>query len=134
MKIKTARGVQDTPPEEKIIKNKVVDTLREVFELYGFAPLETPIIERYETLAAKFAAGEESDALKETFQLTDQGKRKLALRFDLTVPLARFIAMNPMLKMPFKRYELGIVFRDGPIKAGRTRQFWQCDVDIIGSK
>ena len=134
MKLQTARGVQDSPPEEKIIKNKVIDTLKEVFELYGFAPLETPIIERYETLAAKFAAGEESDALKETFSLTDQGKRNLGLRFDLTVPLARYIAMNPTLKMPFKRFEMGVVFRDGPIKAGRARQFWQCDVDTIGSK
>src|SRR3989338_7257681 len=96
-------------------------------------PLETPILERYETLAAKFAAGEASDALKETFKLKDQGNRDLGLRFDLTVPLARYVAMNPTLKMPFKRYEMGIVFRDGPIKAGRVRQFWQCDVDIIGS-
>ncbi|MBT5342114.1 histidine--tRNA ligase [Candidatus Woesearchaeota archaeon] len=134
MKLMTARGVQDSLPEEKIIKNQVVNTLKEVFELYGFAPLETPIIERYETLAAKFAAGESSDIMKETFTLTDQGKRNLGLRFDLTVPLARFIAMNPTLKMPFKRFEMGVVFRDGPIKAGRVRQFWQCDVDTIGSK
>ena len=133
MKPQTAKGVQDTPPEEKIIKNKVVSTLREVFETYGFAPLETPIIERYETLAAKFAAGEASDALKEIFKLQDQGKRNLGLRFDLTVPLARYIAMNPTLKMPFKRYEIGSVFRDGPIKSGRVRQFWQCDIDTIGT-
>lgn len=134
MKLQTAKGVQDVFPEEKIIKNKIVGVLREVFELYGFAPLETPVLERYETLAAKFAAGESSDVLKETFKLKDQGKRKLGLRFDLTVPLARFIAMNPNLKMPFKRYEMGAVFRDGPIKSGRVRQFWQCDVDTIGSK
>ena len=133
MKLQTARGVQDTPPEEKIIKNKVADALKNVFQLYGFAPLETPIIERYETLTAKFAAGDASDALKETFTLTDQGKRNLGLRFDLTVPLARYVAMNSTLKMPFKRYEMGSVFRDGPIKAGRVRQFWQCDVDTIGS-
>jgi len=134
MKLQTAKGVNDVPPEEKIIKNQLVDTLREVFEIYGFAPLETPIIERYETLTAKFAAGEASDALKETFKLKDQGKRELGLRFDLTVPLARYVAMNPTMKMPFKRYEMGIVFRDGPIKAGRVRQFWQCDVDTIGTK
>lgn len=133
MTLQTAKGVNDVPPEEKIVKNQVVQTLKEVFELYGFAPLETPIMERYETLAAKFAAGEDSDALKETFQLSDQGKRKLALRFDLTVPLARYVAMNPMMKMPFKRYEMGVVFRDGPIKAGRVRQFLQCDVDTIGT-
>ena len=134
MKLQTAKGVQDVPPEEKIVKNKVVSALQETFEAYGFAPLETPLLERYETLASKFAAGEASDALKETFKLTDQGKRNLGLRFDLTVPLARFVAMNPTMKMPFKRYELGPVFRDGPIRAGRVRQFWQCDVDTIGSK
>ncbi len=134
MKIQIAKGVQDIPPEEKIVKNQVVDTLREIFELYGFAPLETPILERYENLAAKFAAGEASDALKETFGLKDQGKRKLGLRFDLTVPLSRYVAMNPMLKMPFKRYELGVVFRDGPIKIGRYRQFTQMDIDTIGTK
>src|SRR3989338_2915117 len=133
MELQTAKGVRDIPPEEKALKNKVVNTLTEVFELYGFAPLETPILERYETLAAKFAAGEESDALKETFTLIDQGDRKLGLRFDLTVPLARFMAMNPTLKMPFKRYEIGRVFRDGPIKLGRYRELWQCDIDTIGS-
>ncbi len=133
MDLQTAKGVRDIPPEEKELKNQVVNTLTEVFELYGFAPLETPILERYETLAAKFAAGEASDALKETFTLMDQGDRKLGLRFDLTVPLARFMAMNPMLKMPFKRYEIGQVFRDGPIKLGRYREFWQCDIEVIGS-
>ena len=134
MKPQTAKGVRDVPPEEKILKNKVINDLKEVFELYGFVPLETPVIERYDTLAAKFAAGEDSDAMKETFKLTDQGDRKLALRFDLTVPMCRFIAMNPTLKMPFKRYQFGPVFRDGPIKAGRTREFWQCDIDTAGVK
>ncbi|MFH1073086.1 MAG: histidine--tRNA ligase, partial [Nanoarchaeota archaeon] len=71
--------------------------------------------------------------MKETFKLTDQGGRKLALRFDLTVPLARYVAMNPFLKMPFKRYQMEKVYRDGPIKLGRYREFWQCDVDIVGS-
>ncbi len=133
MKLQTAKGVRDISPDEKILKNQVVNTLREVFELYGFMPLETPIIERFETLAAKGGAGEESDALKETFQLTDQGKRKLALRFDLTVPLARYVSSNPTLKLPFKRYQVGRVFRDGPIKLGRTREFWQMDVDTVGT-
>ena len=133
MKLQTAKGVRDVPPEEKILKNRIITDLKEVFELYGFAPLETPILERYDTLAAKFGAGEESDALKETFQLTDQGKRKLGLRFDLTVPMCRFIAMNPTLKMPFKRYQVGRVFRDGPIKLGRYREFWQMDVDTAGT-
>ena len=131
--LQLAKGVNDIPPEEKILTNEVVQTIKEAFELFGFAPLETPLIERYETLASKFAAGEASDALKEVFKLKDQGNRDLGLRFDLTVPLARFVAMNPTLKMPFKRYEMGPVFRDGPIKLGRTRQFWQCDADVVGS-
>ncbi len=133
MEIQTAKGVRDIPPYEKALKNKVVQTLTQVFEVYGFLPLETPVLERYETLAAKFAAGEASDALKETFKLSDQGNRDLGLRFDLTVPLARYVAMNPTLKMPFKRYEVGRVFRDGPLKLGRYREFWQCDADIVGS-
>ncbi len=134
MQLQTARGVQDTPPEQKRLKNEIVSTLENIFKIYGFQPLETPIIERYDTLAAKFAAGEDSDALKEIFKLEDQGKRELGLRFDLTVPLARYVAMNPNLKIPFKRYEIGRVYRDGPIKLGRSREFWQCDVDIIGTK
>src|SRR3989338_80336 len=133
MNLQNAKGTQDVPQEEKALKNQLAESLQKIFSLYGFYPLETPLIERYETLAAKFAAGEASDALKEIFKLKDQGDRDLGLRFDLTVPLARYIAMNPNLKMPFKRYEIGPVFRDGPIKAGRMRQFWQCDFDIIGS-
>ncbi|PIN76083.1 histidine--tRNA ligase [Candidatus Woesearchaeota archaeon CG10_big_fil_rev_8_21_14_0_10_36_11] len=133
MKLQTARGVRDIPPEEKIVKNKVVESLTSMFERYGFLPLETPIIERFETLAAKGGAGTASDALKETFTFQDQGKRKLGLRFELTTSLARYVAQNPTLKLPFKRYEMGPVFRDGPIKLGRYRQFWQCDVDTIGT-
>jgi histidyl-tRNA synthetase len=134
MDLQLAKGVRDIPPEEKIVMNRMLEVLRRNFELYGFVPIEKPIIERWETLTAKGGAGEESDALKETFKLKDQGSRDLALRFDLTVPLARYVAMNPNLKLPFKRYEMGPVFRDGPIKLGRYRQFWQCDVDTIGVK
>jgi histidyl-tRNA synthetase len=134
MAIEMAKGVRDFPPEEKIIRQEIVGKLTGVFERYGFSPLETPGIERMEILSAKFAAGETSDVQKEIFQLSDQGGRKLGLRFDLTVPLARFLAMNPMLKMPFKRYEVGRTYRDGPIKLGRYREFWQCDVDTIGCK
>jgi len=129
--IQTAKGVKDIEVEEKIQVNKVIKIITEVFEKYGFNPLQTPILERYETLAAKYAGG--SEILKETFKLNDQGSRDLALRYDLTVPLARYIAMNPNLKMPFKRYEIGEVFRDGPIRANRYRQFTQCDADTAGS-
>jgi histidyl-tRNA synthetase len=133
MKLQTAKGVRDVPPAEKMVKNQVLQTMQEVFQLYGFSPLETPIIERFSTLSAKGGAGAGSDALLEIFKLSDQGKRKLGLRFDLTLPLARYMAMNPHLKLPFKRYEIGRVFRDGPIKLGRYREFWQVDIDIIGT-
>ncbi|MGV8150342.1 MAG: histidine--tRNA ligase [Candidatus Woesearchaeota archaeon] len=132
MTIEVAKGVRDFAPEDKIIREELVNKLVGIFQRYGYSPLETPSIERLDTLTAKFAAGQESDAAKEIFKLTDQGNRDLGLRFDLTVPFSRFIASNPNLKMPFKRYEIGRVFRDGPIKLGRYREFWQCDVDVTG--
>jgi histidyl-tRNA synthetase len=123
--------MRDFPPEEKILRDEVISVLKSVFELYGFSPLETPVVERWEVLSAKYSGGEE--ILKETFKLTDQGGRQLGLRYDLTVPLARFVGMNPTIKRPFKRYQIGTVYRDGPIKKGRTREFYQCDADIVGS-
>ena len=132
MELMNAKGVRDFAPKEKIMRQQVIDSLRSVFEEFGFNPIETPIIEKYELLSSKYAGGEE--ILKEVFKLKDQGGRKLALRYDLTVPFARFIAMNPNIKMPFKRYQIGRVYRDGPIKIGRYREFWQCDVDIVGNK
>lgn len=130
MRLMRAKGVRDFSPREKIVKEQIVEQIKKIFELYGFSPIETPILERYELLASKYAGG--AEILKETFKLRDRGGRKLGLRYDLTVPLARYIGMNPGIKMPFKRYEIGRVFRDGPIRLGRYREFWQCDADIIG--
>ena len=129
-----AKGVRNFLPEDKIPRQKIMDMLRETFELFGFSPLETPAIERLDVLTAKFGAGEESDVSKEIFKLTDQGGRELGLRFDLTVPMSKVVGMNPNLNMPFKRYQMQPVWRDGPIKLGRYREFWQCDVDIVGVK
>ncbi|MEK6892149.1 MAG: histidine--tRNA ligase [Nanoarchaeota archaeon] len=131
MDLQLPKGTRDFAPEEKIVRDNVVNTLKEVFELYGFAPLETPIFERFDVLSSKYTGG--AEILKETFKLKDQGGRDLGLRYDLTVPLARFIGMNPTIKMPFKRYQIGEVFRDGPVASARYRQFTQCDVDVIGS-
>ncbi|MBI4452997.1 histidine--tRNA ligase [Candidatus Woesearchaeota archaeon] len=131
MELQLPKGTQDFSPEEKILRDRIVSTLKEVFELFGYAPLETPVFERYEVLASKYAGG--SEILKETFRLKDQGNRDLGLRYDLTVPMCRYIAMNPNIKMPFKRYQIGEVFRDGPVASARYRQFLQCDVDVIGS-
>lgn len=131
MKLENSKGTKDFAPEEKILRDEIITTLKSVFELYGFSPLETPILNRFELFENKYGGG--SEILKETFSLLDQGDRKLGLRFDLTVPLAKFVGKNPDLKIPFKRYEIGRAFRDGPIKTGRLREFWQCDVDIVGT-
>ena len=132
MKLMNAKGTRDFLPEDKILRQEIIDNLRDIFERYGFNPLQTPLLERFDVLSAKYAGG--AEIMKETFKLKDQGKRDLALRYDLTVPFARVIAMNKQLRFPFKRYQIGRVFRDGPIKLGRTREFWQCDVDVVGSK
>ena len=133
MEFMKAKGVRDIDPQIKIVKNRIFEVITTIFESHGLLPLETPVLERWETLSAKYGAGEGSDVLKETFKLTDQGERNLGLRFELTTSLARYLAENPQTKMPFKRYEMGRVFRDGPIKPGRYREFWQCDADIIGT-
>ncbi len=130
MELQLPRGTRDFPPSDAILRDEIIQTMVEVFERYGFNPLETPILERWEILAAKYAGGEE--ILEETYKLSDQGGRVLGLRYDLTTPLARFIGMNPDVKRPFKRYHIGPVYRDGPIKHGRYREFYQCDVDTVG--
>ncbi len=127
-----AKGTRDFPPEEQILRSKIQNVLTKTFELYGFSPLETPVLERFDILSSKYAGG--AEILKETFKLTDQGKRELALRYDLTVPLCRFIGMTPSIKFPFKRYQIGTVYRDGPVASDRLRVFTQCDVDIVGAK
>lgn len=131
MTILRPKGTRDYAFEDALLRQQVVDRIRHVLELYGFNALETPTLERFETLSTKHAGGNE--ILKETFKLKDQGGRLLGLRYDLTVPLARFMAMNPQLKLPFKRYQLGRVFRDGPVKLGRYREFSQLDFDIVGA-
>lgn len=132
MKLLNAKGTKDFGQEEMIVRQKVMDSLKSIFELYGFSPAETPVLERFDLLSSKYAGGDE--ILKETFKLKDQGGRELGLRYDLTVPFCRFIGMNPNLKMPVKRYQIGTVYRDGPVASDRLREFTQCDVDIVGSR
>lgn len=129
--LRNVKGTKDFMPQEQMQRNRIRRTLEEVFEAYGCKPLETPSIQYYELLASKYGGGEE--ILKEVYRLSDQGERELALRYDLTVPLAKVIGMNPEMRLPFKRYEIGKVFRDGPVKTGRFREFIQCDVDIVGT-
>jgi len=114
----------------------VIGIIREVFARYGFEPLETPAIERIETLMGKY--GEEGDQL--IFRILErgeggkEGKADMALRYDLTVPLARVMAMNQNLALPFKRYQVQPVYRADRPQRGRYREFYQCDADIVGSR
>ncbi|MBN8192931.1 histidine--tRNA ligase [Bacillus sp. NTK074B] len=130
MDYQNVKGTQDYLPEAEGIRREVRRTLEDVFIQYGCKPLETPILNYTDLLASKYAGG--AEILEEMYTLTDRGERDLALRYDLTIPFAKVAAMNPTIPMPFKRYEIGKVFRDGPIKAGRFREFTQCDVDVVG--
>lgn len=130
MELRNVKGSYDYLPTEQLIRKQIIQTLEEVFERYCFQPVETPVLNYYDLLASKYSGG--SEIMKEVYSLSDQGNRELGLRYDLTVPFCKLIGMNPDLRMPFKRYEIGKVFRDGPIKTGRLREFYQCDVDIVG--
>ena len=130
MILQNVKGSMDYLPQEQMIRNKIINILSNTFEEYGYLPLETTTICYYDLLASKYAGG--AEILKEVYKLNDQGERNLALRYDLTVPFAKVIAMNKGLNLPFKRYEIGKVYRDGPVKVGRAREFYQCDIDVCG--
>ncbi len=132
MEFKPLKGTRDFLLEEMIIRQKVIEKIKSIFEIYGFQPLETPALESWEILSAKGAGGEE--ILKETYNFEDLGKRRIGLRYDLTVPLARVIASNPNLNLPFKRYQIQNVWRYGDVSKGRLREFLQADIDIVGSE
>ncbi len=125
------KGMRDFLPEEAQKLRQVLDTCRKVFESYGFAPLETPAVESFDLLAAKKGLGEA--AKDEIYYFKDKGDRELGLRFDLTVPLARIILGNPSLPKPFKRYAVGKVYRYDNPQNMRWREFWQADIDTVGS-
>lgn len=131
MKIQNVKGCYDFLPNEQKVRNYINRILKETFEEFGYLSIETPILSYYDMLSDKY--DEENDILKEIYKLSDQGERKLGLRYDLTVPFAKFIALNKNnIKLPFKRYEIAKVFRDGPVKIGRDREFTQCDIDVVG--
>lgn len=131
MKFQTVRGMRDFSPEQAAKKQWIEDTLRQQFELFGFQPLQTPVVEEFGLLSAKGSGGE---AIRdEIYYFKDKGERELGLRFDLTVPLGRFVAANPQLPKPFKRYQIGTVYRYDRPGAKRYREFTQADWDIVGS-
>ena len=127
MKTDLVKGFNDYVDESAEKREGIRKTLVDTFEKYGFSPVEAPIVE-YE----EFVKGENirDDAVSDIFKLQDKGKRKLALRYEFTFQLKRL--MNNK-KLPYKRYQIGPVFRDEPISANRFRQFTQCDVDVVGS-
>ncbi|MCD6482961.1 MAG: histidine--tRNA ligase, partial [Candidatus Aenigmarchaeota archaeon] len=122
-------GTRDFLPEDMILREKIIEKIKSVFRLYGFDPIETPVFEKLEILEGKY--GEEERLI---YKFEDLGGRKLGLRYDLTVPLARIISRFPGIPKPFKRYHISRVWRFDRPQKGRYREFWQCDVDIVGSK
>ncbi len=123
------KGFRDYLPEAMLPKQRMLDTVASVFESYGFAPLSTPALEYSDCLLGKY--GEEGDKL--LYRFADNGGRDVAMRYDLTVPLARVMGMNRNLPMPFKRYQIAPVWRAEKPGRGRYREFLQCDVDVVGS-
>lgn len=130
MELRNVKGTRDLLPADKLVRDSLIAKLKAIFEKYGYNPIETPALELQDTLASKYAGG--AEILKEVFTLKDNADRDLGLRYDLTVPFARVIATNQELKRPFKRYQIDRVWRNGPIKLGRYREFYQCDVDVAG--
>lgn len=132
MELLNVKGSSDYLPKKQILRNKIIDILTKYFEAYGYLPVETTTLCYYDLLASKYAGG--AEILKEVYKLKDQGNRELGLRYDLTVPFSKIISMNlnKEIELPFRRYEIGKVYRDGPVKLGRDREFYQCDVDVCG--
>ena len=128
-KLQTLKGFRDFLPQKMAIRNEVVKRLRGVFEKYGFEELQTPTLEYQEVLLGKY--GEEAEKLMYLFK--DQGGRDVGMKYDLTVPLARVASSYPELPIPFKRYQIQPVWRAENTQKGRYREFYQCDVDMIGS-
>lgn len=123
------KGFRDHLPQQMLLRQRIIATVREVFERHGFEPLDTPAIEYLEVLTGK--AGENEKLM---YRFADQGEREVGLRYDLTVPLARVVAMHQNeIVLPFKRYHIAPVWRSEKPQRGRSREFWQCDADIAGS-
>lgn len=127
---RTLKGFRDYPPELMIPREHLLEQARRVYRSYGYAPIDTPALEYTEIILGK--GGAETD--KQLYRFTDHGGRDVALRFDLTVPFARFAAEHlGKLGTPFKRYHMGPVWRGESPQRGRYREFWQCDFDTIGT-
>ncbi|MCD4782259.1 MAG: histidine--tRNA ligase [Candidatus Eremiobacteraeota bacterium] len=130
IKPRLMKGMRDFLPDDMIKRNYVIDTVKRVFETHGFLPLETPTIEMWEVLSGKYG----DDGEKLIYRFGDKGGRDLGLRYDLTIPLSRVVAMyQHRIVRPFKRYQIQPVWRADKPGKGRYREFYQCDVDVVGS-
>ena len=128
VKARTLPGFMELMPNEQILFNKMYDSIRKSYEKFGFVPLDTPILESSEVLLAK--AGGETE--KQIYRFS-KGDTDMSMRFDLTVPLAKYVAMHGSeLTFPFRRYQMSKVFRGERPQKGRYREFYQCDIDIVG--
>ncbi len=131
IKPRVPRGMRDILPEQMIRRQYVIDVIRGVFEEFGFEPLQTPALELSEVLTGKYGP----DAEKLIYQAGHVGgKEDISLRYDLSVPLCRVVAMHPQLPKPFKRYQIDPVWRAERPQKGRYRQFFQCDADTVGTE
>lgn len=124
------KGTRDFLPEEMQKRQFVLDIIRQTFERWGYQPMDTPVLESFDLLAAKGGGGEEIK--KEIYYFKDKGGRDLGLRFDLTVPACRIISNKLDIPMPFKRFQIGKVWRYDNPQSGRFREFVQADIDIFG--
>ncbi len=126
--IQVLKGFRDYLPQDQIARRKIISKISEVYERFGFSPIETPALESFELLKGKIGEDE-----KLIYKFKDLGDREVALRYDLTLPLARIMANYPELPKPFKRYQIGNSYRAENTQKGRYREFTQCDIDIVGS-
>jgi histidyl-tRNA synthetase len=125
------KGFRDYLPKEQIARSRMIEIIKKNFELFGFEPLETPALEYEDVLSGKY--GDEGEKLMYRFK--DQGERDVALRYDLTIPLARVVAQySNELPKPFKRYQVSAVWRAENTQKGRYREFYQCDADVVGTE
>jgi histidyl-tRNA synthetase len=127
---RTLKGFRDYPPATMIPREAIIETARRVYRSYGFSPIDTPALEHLEILTGK--GSDETD--KQLYRFEDNGGRAIGMRFDLTIPLARFVAQHiGQLGTPFKRYHIANVWRGETPQRGRFREFMQCDFDTVGT-
>lgn len=129
IKPRLSRGLRDLLPDKMLARQRLIDTVRNVYETYGFAPLDTPAIEYLDVLSG--SAGEE--AQQSIFRVSNPEEEELGLRFDLTVPLSRVVSQYPEVTLPFRRYQVSQVWRADKPHPGRFRQFTQFDLDAVGA-